>query len=125
MKFIQRKWAELIHFWKVNDKYILVPILLSLSTSLAIIGLILFNYQRLPSRLPLLYSLPWGESQLVSKQQFILLPLMIVVLTLTNASIFWQLHNSQVVLKRTLGLNLVLVNALILITSLKILSIFL
>lgn len=115
---------KLIYLWKVSDKYITLPILSSVICSLIILSIFLLNYNNLPNRLPLLYSFTWGESQLVSKPQFIILPLSSIFITLINLGISWQIHQSQYVIKRTLSLNLLLVNLLLLITALKILSIF-
>jgi uncharacterized membrane protein len=110
--------------WKTADKYLYLPVLSSVITSVIILAIFFFYYAQLPARLPLYYSLSWGEAQMVSKLQFILLPISSIVIAVINLTVAYQLHSSQYILKRTLSLNLLLVNLLLLITSLKILSIF-
>ena len=47
------------------------------SLSMIVLSLLIYslNYIHLPSQIPLFYSLAWGEDQLVSLSQFIILPL--------------------------------------------------
>ncbi|MFI5205385.1 MAG: hypothetical protein ACHQVK_00425 [Candidatus Paceibacterales bacterium] len=79
---------------------------------------------KLPKQLPLFYSLPWGETQLVDISQFIILPFMAILITLINLAISWHLHESQIVLKRMLSIGSAAITLLILITTLRIISIF-
>lgn len=111
-------------FWQTSDKYILIPILISVTCLFLVSTLYFAAYQLLPPRLPLFYSLPWGADQLVVKQQFLLLPTVIVLLTLINLAIASQLHPLQYVLKRTLMLSLILMNIAMLITVVRTLFIF-
>ncbi|MFH0937642.1 MAG: hypothetical protein V1808_05130 [Candidatus Daviesbacteria bacterium] len=115
---------KLLNFWDKTDKYTSVPILTSILSSLPVIILFFAIYNKLPNKLPLFYSLPWGESQLVAKQQFLLLPTVLLLITLVNTFISSQIHPVQLVLKRMLMLTLLLINLIILITALKILFIF-
>lgn len=115
---------KLVAIFKTTDKFLLWPGLLSLSISLLITIALLLLYSRLPSKLPLFYSLSWGESELVQKQQFFLLPVILLLVTLVNSLIISQLHPVQLVLKRTLMCSQVLTSLLIAITTLKILLIF-
>lgn len=94
----------------------------SIIVSLIIISLLLIP--DLPSQLPLFYSQPWGDNQLAAKSSFILLPAIIILTVLINTIIAWHLHYSQTVLKRMLFLMSALVSLLILITTLKIIFIF-
>lgn len=107
-----------------SDKFFLIPILITIITVVSITLLFLIFYNRLPDRLPLFYSLPWGETQLAAKQQFLLLPIMLVLTCLINSLIASQLHVAQVVLKRILTLSLILIDVIILITTVKIIWIF-
>lgn len=111
-------------FWEKSDKFFFVPVLFSIFAVLIIAALFLVTYNRLPPKLPLFYSLPWGQPQLVAKQQLLLLPAILILITLINSLLASQLHPVQVVIKRTLTLSLALINLIILITALKIIFIF-
>lgn len=103
----------------------MVPTLFSIFSALLIGGLVLILYNHLPTKLPLFYSLPWGQKQLISKQGFLFLPATLVVLAAVNTLITFQLHTAQQVLKKVLLFSIVFVNLIVLITALKILLIFL
>lgn len=110
--------------WKTSDKYFSVPIILSIFSTLVVGNLYLIFYRDLPSKLPLFYSLPWGSSQLVSKQQIFILPGVTILITLINSLLASQLHPVHLALKRILALSLITVNVIILITAIKVLLIF-
>ena len=114
-----------ILFFKSSDKFFLIPLFISLFLSFLIALLIFTFFNQLPPKLPLFYSLPWGDNQLVSKQQFFLLPIILLLITLINSFIASQLHPLQVVLKRLLMFSLIFVDIVILATVLKIMFIFL
>lgn len=116
---------KLFHFLNTQDQYFLIPLSISLFTVLLIIILILIFLNLLPPKLPLFYSMPWGDAQLISKQQLFLLPIVLLVIVLINSFIVSQLHPLQKVLKRLLMLSLIFIDLIILATFLKILSIFL
>lgn len=78
----------------------------------------------LPERLPLFYSLPWGERQLASHLQFLIIPATAVLVTLINLTVKKQLHASQAFLKLALDLTSFIVTFILLITFLKIILIF-
>ncbi|MBI2597421.1 hypothetical protein HYW41_04650 [Candidatus Daviesbacteria bacterium] len=78
----------------------------------------------LPPRLPLFYSLPWGEKQLANSQQLLIIPAIIILVTLCNVIISWQLHTSQIFFKRILLFSSILVCLILTITFLKIILIF-
>lgn len=79
----------------------------------------------LPPKLPLFYSLPWGDSQLVSKQQLLILPASIALITLFNLIISWQLHETQSLFKKILQFCSLLISLILTITFLKMVFIFL
>lgn len=112
------------HFIKESDKYILFPSAFSVISSLLITILLVTFYNLLPAKLPLLYSLPWGDQQLVSKQQFLLLPAIIVLISLINVFLSSQLHLAQYVLKRIILLNIIFIDLILVITAVKIIVIF-
>ncbi len=104
-----------ISFWAVTLS------LLFLAATLAIWGL---NFNKLPSELPLFYSLSWGQKQLGSNLQFLVLPAMSTLVLLANLIISWQLHPSQYALKRILTISAMVAAILVFITALKIVFIF-
>lgn len=114
----------LISAWNTSDKLLVVPVFISWLTALVLLGTFVFLDRILPDKVPLFYSLPWGQAQLVSKQQLFILPLILILISLVNALLAFQLHEVQRALKRMLTLSLILINLIIIITALKILLIF-
>lgn len=107
-KFITRFWLEL------------TPFVAALFISIAILML----SKSLPLFLPLFYSLPWGENQLSTRDQLFIIPAIIVLISLINTIISWQLHQSQAFFKKILlGFSLISTLALS-ITFIKIVLIF-
>ena len=85
--------------------------------------ILVWFWSRLPPEVPLLYSRPWGEEQLVNKPLILLLPALSTFFTLTNlrlASLFFDKEKffSQLII----WLNLVVV-ALAITTMIRILLI--
>lgn len=106
-----------------NKKTLLASIPLLISSVMVI--LILLLSKLLPTRLPLFYSLPWGEKELVQKLQLLIIPAIIALVTLSNLIISWQLHSSQNFFKKILLFSSLLVSLILAITFFKIISIFL
>lgn len=92
--------------------------LLILSLGIALI--VIIALKPLPPKLPLFYSLPWGEMQLATHQQFLILPAIISILTLINLLIFWQLHESQYFFKKILLVSSITVSLILTVTFVKI-----
>jgi hypothetical protein len=99
----------------------LIPALISIPLGLFII----FFANILPPKLPLFYSLPWGESQLVNHQQLLIVPASVILITLLNYIISLQLHQSQKFFKMLLFSSSYLLTLILTITFLKIILIFL
>lgn len=78
----------------------------------------------LPHKLPLFYSLSWGENQVASSQQFFIIPAIIVLISLVNLSIYAQLHSTQIFFKRILQIASLISSIILLITFIKIILIF-
>lgn len=116
---------KLLNFIITSDRFYSIPVALALVSASLITVTFLALSSKLPPRLPLFYSLPWGEAQLVQKEQILILPAIIVAITLLNTFLNYQLHNSQTVLKRMIMLTLVLISSIITITAFKIIDIFL
>lgn len=94
--------------------------LIPLVVSLVLTIIILTGLRSLPPKLPLFYSLPWGDNQLVSHQEFLLIPAIITIITLLNAVISWQLHPTQSFFKRILLFSPLVVSLLLVITFIKV-----
>lgn len=100
-----------IQFWVTIS-----PLIFSLLLTIVVLTLLQF----LPTRLPLFYSLPWGEKQLATHQQFFILPASIGFITLLNLIISWQLHPSQLFFKKVLMITSLTVSLILIITFIKI-----
>lgn len=112
-------------FYRKTDKFFFWPGLASVALLILTTATFPLSSANLPPKLPLFYSLPWGESQLVDKDQFLLLPATLALINLVNILIASFLHPAQVVLKRTLVLSLFFIDTILVITFIKILLIFL
>lgn len=86
---------------------------------------VLFFLKLLPERLPLFYSLPWGERQLASHSQFLIIPASIVLITLINLVVSHELHASQSFLKIALSFTSLITTSILIIAIVKIIFIFL
>lgn len=116
---------KFLQFYSEVDKIIFYTCAFALLASL-ILGLTLpIVYSHLPSKIPLFYSLPWGEQELSRPIYFLILPSLIVAIALANLLLSWHLHSSQLVLKRILNISSSAIALFILITAFKILFIFL
>lgn len=115
MKFLKK----FIDFYQTQDSVIFWSTSSSVLMSLFLIILLIIYYYRLPSQIPLFYSLPWGESQLAQTGQFIILPSMILLIMLSNLIISWHLHPSQIIVKRLLSFSSSIISLIILLSALK------
>ncbi len=111
-------------FFKNTDKYTIIPLIFSVIITLTSAGYFVYYYPLLPLRLPLLYSLSWGQSQLVSKQQFFILPTLSILITIVNLFISSQIHSSRFVIKRILTGSLIVLNLILFISAVRIILIF-
>lgn len=78
----------------------------------------------LPHRLPLFYSLPWGEKQIATPQQFFIIPAIIILISLANLIISRQLYSTQVFFKKILQIASLVSSIILTITFIKIVLIF-
>ncbi|MCR4305638.1 MAG: hypothetical protein NUV73_00965 [Candidatus Daviesbacteria bacterium] len=92
--------------------------------SLIITVIILTLFKFLPPKLPLFYSLPWGEGQLATPQQFLVIPASISIIALLNLIISGQLHEQQYFFKKVLLLSGGAVAIILTITFIKIVLMF-
>lgn len=98
----------------------LAPLFISLIITVIILTLFKF----LPPKLPLFYSLPWGEGQLATPQQFLVIPASISIVAFLNLIISGQLHEQQHFFKKVLLLSSGAVTIILTITFIKIVSMF-
>lgn len=113
-----------ILFLKQSDKFFLYPLFLSTLSAVVLILLFIIFQNSLPIKLPLFYSFPWGEQQLADKNNYLLLPALLIITTAINTLIAWQIHPTQIVLRRITLLSTISINIILLITGVKILSVF-
>lgn len=97
-----------------------VPLIISLSVTVFVLIMSKF----LPPKLPLFYSLPWGDKQLVTPKQLLIVPAIITLVTLSNLVLSWQLHSSQTFFKKILLFSSLLVSLITTITFFKIVLLF-
>ncbi|MBI2334223.1 hypothetical protein HYU96_00265 [Candidatus Daviesbacteria bacterium] len=107
------------------QKLLLLTTVFSMSAAAVITLSVLVFFKDLPEPLPLFYSLPWGERQLASHAQFLIIPATIVLIALVNLIVSHQLHPSQSFLKIALHLVSLVAAVVLIITFMKIIFIFL
>lgn len=107
--------ANKLYFW-IN----LLPLILSLLIITAIFTIL----PSLPAKLPLFYSLPWGGGQLTTHQQFLIIPAIIILITISNLAIFRYLHPSQSFFKKVLLFTPLIISLILMISFIKIISNF-
>lgn len=78
----------------------------------------------MPPKLPLFYSVAWGEGQLATHQQFFIVPASIILIAPLNLIISWQLHPSQSFLKKVLLISSAVVGLILTIALIKIVLMF-
>lgn len=103
-------------FKKLHTWLILSPLIISA----VIIVIILTVLQILPAKLPLFYSVAWGDKQLATHQQFLIIPSSIILITFLNLIVSWQLHPSQSFFKRVLLLSSIVISTILVIAFVKI-----
>ncbi|MDP3998334.1 MAG: hypothetical protein Q8P89_01820 [bacterium] len=89
-----------------QDRLSLQSTILAFFLTIASFSLLAFFVLRLPPQVPLFYSQPWGEDQLVPPQLVFLLPasaLMIIIINLLMARLFAFLGEKLII--RTLSLT--------------------
>lgn len=124
MNIITTQEEKISNFLKRQEAVNFYSIVSSLVIIILILTIFALNYTKLPAQIPLFYSLPWGEEQLVALPQFIILPSIIALVILVNLVISWHLHESQTVLKRFLSVSTSAVSLLILFAALRIIYTF-
>lgn len=105
-----------------NLKKVIQLIFILLSLDFLIFGLV---WAKIPPQIPLFYSRPWGEEQLINKNSFIILPLSCLIFVLINLRIASTLFRKEVLLSQILVWSSLVVSILTSIGLLKIMTIVL
>lgn len=98
----------------------LIPILAILFSLLSIFFLSPF----LPPKLPLFFSLTWGDSELVDKTQLLIIPASLAALMLFNLIIYWRLSENQLLLRKILIFTGLVTTAIIMVSFARMILIF-
>jgi len=124
MKQIFIQLDNILVWMSYQDKYYLASCISAIISVSLILSLYLLAVNVLPSRIPLFYSLPWGQSELVNKSSLLLLPAIITLVALINIFMAYHLHSSQYILKRILLMSTILIDLTIVTAAIKIVFIF-
>jgi hypothetical protein len=111
-------------YYLESDKVIFLTVTASLGAVVGQVAIFLLKGSELPFTIPLFYSHPWGEAQLATSLQFLVLPLLSLLAILINSIILMHLHDVQTALKRILAISSLMVVILLLITAFGITTIF-
>ncbi|MBN1263743.1 MAG: hypothetical protein JW991_05315 [Candidatus Pacebacteria bacterium] len=84
--------------------------------------LIFLNWNRLPPQLPLFFSRPWGEEQLGSPSELWLLPLISFLIIGFNLFLAIFLLRKEILIRRILSATALVITALCLFTTYKIIN---
>ena len=103
-----------------TDKVVLLP-LLTAGGSLGLFAAVVFYFfDRLAPQMPLFYSIPWGENQLVSRSVITILPLIGVIFLAINFVFGLILLRFEKFLARIITIGAILTAILVTITGIKI-----
>lgn len=97
-----------------------LPVAAIIAVSLIILLLLRF----LPPKLPIFYSLPWGDEQLATHLQFFIIPGSLSLITLFNLIVSSHLHQQQLFFKKILLVGTLISTTVLTITFIKIILIF-
>lgn len=114
----------LLKIYRSFDKINFYSFSLSIGLILIMLFILGINLDRLPPKLPLFYSLTWGDNQLVPASQLVILPLAATLIMLINLVLSWHLHSSQLLLKRLLVISSFIITLMTFITVVKIVYLF-
>jgi len=105
-----------------QDSFIWLAILSSCSLICLISILLLLNWNRLPPQLPLLFSLPWGEKQLVPPVGLWLLPAFSFSVLIFNLLLALFVPEKEILIRRILVSTSFVISLLCLLTIYKIIN---
>lgn len=98
----------------------ILPLIISIVISL----LVLFLFRFLPPKLPLFYSLAWGDAQLATHREFLIIPATLALIVLLNLLVAWYLHNAQTFFKKILLVGTLVSMLILIVTFFKIVLVF-
>lgn len=98
----------------------IIPLVVALILSF----IILFFFRFLPPKLPIFYSLPWGDEQLSNHAQFLIIPALLGLITLLNLTVSSHLHFAQLFFKKIIMIATLVSTLILTITFIKIVLIF-
>ena len=84
---------------------------------------LIYQFNNLPPQVPLFYSLPWGEAQLVPATYFFLLPVFSIIVLLLNSFLATIFNLNSELLSYLLNISSLLFSSLSLTALLKIIAI--
>lgn len=93
----------------------------ALLVNLVIIGILASMYGSLPSKVPLFFSLPWGEARLASRVYILILPVLGIIFMLVNLAVM-RITRGEKVWTVALAAATLLVNVMLLTATLGILQ---
>ncbi len=108
---------------QINKKYFYlttIPFLIAIIISL----LLPFLKQHLPEKLPLFYSLPWGGGQLATHEQLFIIPSSIILITLINLLMSWNIKTGQNYFRTVLLISSAIFSLILLVTLIKIVYLY-
>lgn len=85
-----------------HDPFIRIAIRLGIILFLIQLAFLVINLKRLPSEVPLFYSLPWGEKRLANFKFLFLLPILSFLIMTFNFMLAKKLYNSERLLSRVI-----------------------
>lgn len=103
-----------------HDRLLLASIVCSSSIFVVLVSFIAFFSAHLPPYLPLLYSLPWGEQQLVAAWLFTISPLLILVILAGNIGLGFALYKRYPATVKLLFLSATVFSLLLAVTTVKV-----
>jgi hypothetical protein len=116
--FLASLFGNLGNIW--FNKVIAAQIRVALVFIVIQLGMIIFAYPKLPPQIPLFFSRPWGEQQLVQPILIIVLPILSLVFLITNSLTASMFLDKDVFLSQLLTFGAVLFAAFSTIALVKI-----
>jgi hypothetical protein len=111
---------KFVRFYQKQDSVIFWATSISILLALILSLIYLFYFDQLPFLIPFFFSLPWGDSQLANKNQFFILPSLIILTALVNLALTWHLHSSQLTMKRIIVSSTTVIALLTVIAGIRI-----
>jgi hypothetical protein len=105
-----------------EDSFVWFSLLSSVFLIILLSLIIFLNWSRLPPRLPLFFSRPWGENQLSPSLGLWLLPALSFSILTLNLLLITSVFKQQILIRRILAGAALIITVLCFITAYKIIS---